>query len=155
VDHGVAAVQHGGIELTDVALHQVDLVGHVREARVAEVELVEDAHRLALLEELADGDAANVPGASGDEDHAVRSITQVHSRSRTVAGSFGGRNRMAGAGCVGEGFLAALTLRRGGVSASCGLRCPDSDYSRGEEPLTHATRWRHSRLPAHAIAAVR
>ena len=52
VKHRVAAVEHGGIEGPDVALHQLDLVAHLGEPVVAEVELVEDADRFALVEQL-------------------------------------------------------------------------------------------------------
>src|SRR5439155_16562229 len=69
VDHRVAAVEDGAVERPEIALDEVDLVRDPGESFVAEVELVEDADRLALVEELADRDAADVAGAPGDENH--------------------------------------------------------------------------------------
>ena len=73
VQDRVAAVEHRGVEGADVALHQLDLVAHLGEAVVAEVELVEDADRLALVEQLADRDAADVARSAGDENHSCSS----------------------------------------------------------------------------------
>ena len=70
MEDGVAAVEHGGIEAADVALHELDLVAHLGEALVAEVELVEHADRLALVEQLSHRDAADVARSACDENHS-------------------------------------------------------------------------------------
>ena len=69
MEHRVAPVEHGGVERPQVALDEVDLVRDLGEAVFTEVELVEDADRFSLVEELAYRDAADVARASGDENH--------------------------------------------------------------------------------------
>src|SRR5262249_56620252 len=74
MDDGVTAVEHGRIEGADVALHELDLVAHLAEPLLPEIELVEDAHRLALVEQLADRDAADVACSAWDGNQVRSSV---------------------------------------------------------------------------------
>src|SRR5262249_55028581 len=66
----VAVLERGRVEGPDVSLDELDLVAHLGEALVAEVELVEHADGFALVEQLPDRDAADVAGSACDENHA-------------------------------------------------------------------------------------
>ena len=72
VDHPIDAVERARGHVANVGHNQLDSVAKLRKRLLAEVEAVEHADAIAPLEQPRHEDAADVAGAPGDEDRALR-----------------------------------------------------------------------------------
>ncbi len=71
MDHAVHAVEGVGRDVPDVGHHQLDPVAEGGQRALPPVEAVEDPDVVAALQKPLDEDAADVTGASGDQNLAA------------------------------------------------------------------------------------